>query len=125
MRKLAEHDILSLRCAMKELGYQWKRDETDRSSKWQEINHWELFDSQPVYKFHQLNLHPVVSCGGDLCTTYVACGVRVHPDQSLDGWLLIEQYAGSHSEFDAGLYSLEDLPNVLHEWMPSWQQAAY
>ena len=124
MRKLTEHNILSLRCAITELDYQWKRDETDRSLKWEEINHWELVDSQPGYNFQQLNLHPVVSCGGDLCTTDVACAVRVHPDQSLDGWLLIEQYAGSHSEFDAGLYTLEDLPNVLREWVLSWQQAA-
>ena len=124
MRKLAEHDILNLRCAMKELGYQWKRDETDRLSKWAGINHWELFDPQPGYNFQQLNLHPVISCGGDLYTTDVACAVRVHPDQSLDGWLLIEEYPGSHSEFNAGLNSLEDMPKVLREWVLSWEQAA-
>ena len=41
--KLSEHNLLSQRCAMTELGYQWKRDQCDRSLRWLDVDHWELW----------------------------------------------------------------------------------
>jgi hypothetical protein len=116
--KLAEHNILSLRCAMTALGYRWKTDMDDRSLDWQAVNHWKIWDTEPGYDFQQLDLHPVCSCDGDICTTYVSCTVRVRSDLSLDGWLLMESYAGcSTKEIDPWAYGLEDLPEVLNEWV--------
>lgn len=117
--KLSDHSLLSLRIAMTELGYQWRMDPADRSLRWEQINHWELFDSASGYDFQQINLHPVISCDGSLCTSDVACSVLVRPDLSLDGWMLTETYTGSGKEIDPRAYALEDLPTALRDWVKS------
>ena len=118
--KLCQHTVFSLRLKMTELGYQWRMDPADRSLRWGQINHWEIFDSAPGYDFQQINLHPVVSCDGSLCTSDVACTVRVRPDLSLDVWMLIESYTGGGKEIDPRAYALEDLPDVLRDWVRSF-----
>ncbi len=121
--KLAEHNILSLRCAMTELGYQWKKDLDDRSVEWEEINHWKIWDPMPGYDFQQLDLHPVCTCDGNLCTTDVACTVRVRSDLSLDRWLLVESYTGcSTNQINPWAYGLEDLSEVLSKWVKSFSE---
>lgn len=118
--KLSDHNVLTLRIAMTELGYQWRMDPADRSLRWEQINHWKLFDSAPGYDFQQINLHPVISCDGSLCTTDVACSVLVRPDLSLDRWMLTESYTGGGKEIDPCAYTVEDLPRVLCDWLKSW-----
>lgn len=119
--KLAEHNILSLRCAMTQLGYRWRWDRHDLSPRWSHVDHWELWDQRPGYDFRQLDLHPVVVCEGDLITTEVVCAVQVRPDGSLGEWLLMENYAGtSIKELDPWAYSLEDLPDALRGWVTTW-----
>lgn len=119
--KLAEHNILTLRCAMTQLDYEWRRDPNDRSRRWDGVSHWRLWERHPGYDFQQIDLHPVVTSVGDSITTDVTCSVRLHPDGSLSEWLLMESYTGkSTKELDPWAYSLEDLPDVLCDWVTSW-----
>lgn len=120
--KLSSHTLLSLRIEMTQLGYKWKTDPEDRSLGWQVVDHWELWDPPPGGDSRCLALHPVVSCNGQLYTTDVACSVLIHPDQTLSGWLLTESYAGTSRQLDAGAHSLNDLGNVLREWVRSWSE---
>jgi hypothetical protein len=120
--KLAEHNLLSLRCAMTKLGYQWKRDRDDRSLRWERIDHWTLSDSAPGYDFQLIDMNPVCSSGGDLITTDVNCSVRVHSDLSLDGWVLWESWAGTGKDIDPWACRLEDLPKVLNEWVAEFSR---
>jgi hypothetical protein len=120
--KLAEHNILSLRCAMTQLGYRWRRDQSDRSLRWQDVDHWELWATGLDIAPEALVLHPVVDCRGDLITTDVACTVQIRPDQTLGRWELTESYAGTGKEFDPRRYSLEELPGLLRDWVMSWEE---
>lgn len=118
--KLAEHTLLSLRCEMTQLGYRWKRYQSDRSLRWDRLDHWELWTSAADSSLNALVLRPVVTCGGDLITTDIACTVWLGPDQSLGRWELSESYVGSSKEIDPSRFSLEDLPKLLAEWLQSW-----
>lgn len=120
--KLSSHTLLSLRTDMTQLGYKWKTDLEDRSLRWQVADHWELWDPPPGEASRCLALHPVVSCSGQLYTTDVACSVLVYPDQTLSDWVLTESYAGSSRQLDAGAHSLNDIPNVLRDWVLSWAE---
>jgi hypothetical protein len=117
--KLSKHNLLSLRCAMTELGYQWRRDQHDSSRPWQKTDHW-CIREVPGIDGRWLALHPVVVCDGDLITTDVACTVQVRSDQTLGRWELTESYVGSGQEIDPRAHALEDLPNVLRDWVKSF-----
>lgn len=121
--KLAEYNLLSLRCAMTKLGYQWKRDRDDRSLMWERIDHWSICDPAPGYNFQTLHLHPVCSAEGELMTTDVGCGVAVYPDLSLDRWFLWECHAGCSIDLDPWTHRLEDLPRIQSKWIKSLRRS--
>jgi len=127
--KLSEHSLLSLRCAMTKLGYQWKCDRRggylgprNRSLRWPDVDHWELWPSADGTEPGFLAMHPVVACSGGLITMDVACTVQIRPDHTLGRWELTESYAGTAIELDARIHRLEDLPEVLSRWVNSWSK---
>ena len=120
--RLADHSLLSLRCAMTELGYQWKRDQGDLSFRWRDLDHWELWPSADGAVPGFMAVHPVVVCGGVLITADVACTVQIRPDRTLGRWELTESYSGTAIGLDARIHRLEDLPDVLSSWVLSWDE---
>ena len=119
--KLVEYNLLSLRCAMTELGYRWKRDQNDRSLRWMDVDHWELWTTGLDIAPEALMLHPLVVWDGDRITTDVACTVQIRPDRTLGRWELTESYAGTGQEIDPRRYSLEVLPGLLRNWVQSFE----
>jgi len=120
--KLSDHNLLSLRCAMTELGYRWRGDPEDRSALWRNTNHWDVWPALAGGEGQELALYPIVSCGGDLYTGDVACMARLNPDRTLSDWYLTESYSGTWIELDARIHRLEDLPGVLGRWVLSWSE---